>query len=89
MHNVSKTCVQTVRSGGVKYVHGLGIFTAVCTTKYLYATCTKVYTSTVHILRRQFASAIGQVIHTIHTPYISPNILNRLLIINKHSGELL
>ena len=89
MHNLGIKCVQTVYLAVDSLVRTAAAKLVVCTKLGLYAAYTKVYTRALHSLSSNFTSVKGLLVHIIHTPYISPNMLNRLLIINKHSGELL
>ncbi len=89
MHNLGEKCVQAVYLAVDSLVRTAAAKLVVCTKLGLCAAYTKVCTTTVHSLSSSFASVKGLLVHIIHTPYISSNMLNRLLIINKHSGELL
>jgi len=89
MHKLSIYCVQLVRWCGGNFVDTLSLKNAVCTITNLCARYTNVYTSTFHTLNNLFVSVYARLSHTIHTPYINSNILPRLLINTKHSGELL
>lgn len=89
MHNPRTKCVQVVYLAVDSLVRIAAAKLVVCTKLGLCAAYTKVYTRAVHSLNSTFTSVNGLLVHIIHTPYISSNMLNRLLIINKHSGELL
>lgn len=89
MHKLSRMCVQPIHKLWVVLVDTFGALAAVCTKRALCAAYAKVTTRRVHTPSLPYSSVIFGVMHTVHTPYINQSILNRLLIINKHSGELL
>jgi hypothetical protein len=89
MHKLSTLCAQLAGKSVGKYMCVLVQKTTMCKTIDLYAFYTKVYTNLFHGYLYKTISVISPLSHTIHTPYINSNILNRLLINTKHSGELI
>lgn len=89
MHKLSTLCVQLAGKSVGKYMSALVQKTTMCTTKDLYALYAKVYTSRFHSYLCKSTPVLNPLTHTIHTPYINSNTLNRILINTKHSGELI